>query len=55
MVLDYLKFVVECDDTVRKEQADELTAPTKRLARDMSAGVWTRDDFYNERLGRLRE
>ena len=54
MVRDYLTSVAESDAVVRKEQADALMASTERLARDMGPRGWTRDDLYDERLGRLR-
>lgn len=52
MVREYLMSVAESDAAVRKEQADALIASTERLARDMGPRAWTRDDLYDERLGR---
>ena len=52
MVREYLMSVAESDAAVRKEQADALMASTERLARDMGPRRWTRDDLYDERLGR---
>lgn len=52
MVREYLMSVADSDAAVRKEQADALLASTERLARDMGPRRWTRDDLYDERLGR---
>lgn len=52
MVREYLTSVADSDAAVRKEQADALMASTERLARDMGPRRWTRDDLYDERLGR---
>ena len=52
MVRDYLISVAESDVAVRREQADRLMASTERLARDMGARSWTRDDIYEERLAK---
>ena len=54
MVRDYLTSIADSDAVVRKRQADALMESTERLARDMGRRVWTRDDLYDERLGRLR-
>ena len=52
MVHEYLISVAESDTATRKEQADRLMASTERPARDMVPRGWTRDDAYEERIGR---
>ena len=52
MVSEYLTSLANSMAGDRKVQAAELMATFERLSRDMSSRGWTRDDLYEERLGR---
>ena len=52
MVVEYLTGVANDDAVERKAQAARLMETFERLSRDMGPRTWTRDDLYEERLGR---
>ena len=61
MVAEYLTFMAgrltfTVDDTAsaaeRKANAARLMETFERLSRDLGPRTWTRDDLYEERLGR---
>ena len=52
MVVEYLTGVANNDAVERKAQAARLMETFERLSRDMGPRTWTRDDLYEERLGR---
>ena len=52
MVRDYLTSLAKSDATTRKAHADKLMKTFKKLSRDMGPRTWTREDLYEERLGR---
>ena len=56
LVAEYLRGIAnieaEADATLRKAQAAQLMETFERLSRDMGPRTWTRDDLYEERLGR---
>ena len=52
MVAEYLTAMVDDTVAVRKANAAELMETFERLSRDMGPRTWTRDDLYEERLGR---
>ena len=54
MVAEYLTGIAnsEAGVTLRKVQAAQLMETFERLSRDMGPRTWTRDDLYEERLGR---
>ena len=52
MVNEYLASLAEGESDDRKAQAASLMATFERLSRDMGPRGWTRDDLYEERLGR---
>ena len=54
MVVEYLTGIVgnQADVTKRKAQADKFRETVTKLSRDMGPRTWTRDDRYEERLGR---
>ena len=52
MVRDYLTSIANSDVTTRKAHADKLMETFERLSRDMDPRTWTREDLYEERLGR---
>lgn len=52
MVTEYLASLAADDSADRKAQAAELMETFERLSRDMGPRGWTRDDLYEERLGK---
>ena len=52
MVREYLTSVAKSDATTRKAYADKLMETFEKLSRDMGPRTWTREDLYEERLGR---
>ncbi len=52
MVRDYLTSLAKNDEMTRKAHADKLMETFERLSRDMGPRTWTREDLYEERLGR---
>ena len=52
MVAEYLTTMVDDTAAERKENAARLMETFERLGRDMGPRTWTRDDLYEERLGR---
>lgn len=52
MVAEYLTTMVHDTAVERKANADRLMETFDRLSRDMGPRTWTRDDLYEERLGR---
>lgn len=52
MVRDYLTSLAKSDAAAREAHADRLMETFKRLSRDMPPRTWTREDLYEERLGR---
>ena len=52
MVRDYLTSLAKSDATTRKAHADKLMETFERLSRDMGPRTRTREDLYEERLGR---
>ena len=54
MVVEYLTGIVssEAGAALRKTQAAQLMETFERLSRDMGPRTWTREDLYEERLGR---
>ena len=52
MVNEYLESLAEDESADRKAQAASLMSTFERLSRDMGPRGWTRDDLYEERLGR---
>lgn len=52
MVRDYLTSLAKSDAATRKAHADQLMATFERVSRDMGPRTWTREDLYEERLGR---
>lgn len=52
MVRDYLTSLAKSDATTREAHADNLMKIFEKLSRDMAPRTWTREDLYEERLGR---
>ena len=54
MVVEYLTGIAgsHADATERKAQADKFRETVTKFSRDMGPRTWTRDDLYEERLGR---
>ena len=52
MVRDYLASVADIDAATRRARADRLMETLERSSRDIGPRTWTRDDLYEERLGR---
>ena len=52
MVRDYLTSIAKSDSATRKAHADKLMETFEKLSRDMGPRTWTREDLYEERLGR---
>ena len=56
MVAEYLTGIANSEAgvtvTLRKAKAAQLMETFERLSRDMGPRTWTRDDLYEERLGR---
>ena len=52
MVAEYLTAMVDDAVTERKANAAKLMETFERLSRDMGPRTWTREDLYEERLGR---
>jgi hypothetical protein len=52
LVSEYLTSLANDMTGDRKMQAAELMATFERLSRDMGSRGWTRDDLYEDRLGR---
>ncbi len=52
MVRDYLTSVANSDAATRKASADRLMETLERSSRDIGPRTWTREDLYEERLGR---
>ena len=52
MVAEYLTAMVSATAADRKANAAKLMETFERLSRDMGPRTWTRDDLYEERLGR---
>ena len=52
MVRDYLISVADSDTTRRKALADRLMETLEKSSRDIGRRTWTRDDLYEDRLGR---
>ena len=52
MVAEYLTAMVDDTVAVRKANAAKLMETLEKLSRDMGPRTWTRDDLYEERLGR---
>ena len=54
MVVEYLTGIAgsRADATERKAQADKFRETVTKYSRDMGPRTWTRDDLYEERLGR---
>ena len=52
MVAEYLTAMVSATAAERKANATRLMETFERLSRDMGPRTWTRDDLYEERLGR---
>ena len=52
MVSEYLTAVADDTAAVRKANAAKLMETFDQLSRDMGPRTWTRDDLYEERLGK---
>ena len=52
MVAEYLTAMVSATAAERKANAARLMETFERLSRDLGPRTWTRDDLYEERLGR---
>lgn len=52
LVTEYLTSLADDNAVDRKAQATRLMETFERLSRDMGPGGWTRDDLYEERLGK---
>ena len=52
MVAEYLTTMVDDTTAERKANAARLMETFERLSRDLGPRTWTRDDLYEERLGR---
>ena len=52
LVTEYLTSLAADDAADRKAQAAKLMETFERLSRDMGSRGWTRDDLYEERLGK---
>ena len=52
IVAEYLTGIANDDAAERKAQAGRLMETFDRLNRDIGPRTWTRDDLYEERLGK---
>ena len=52
LVTEYLTSLADDQAANRKAQAAKLMETFERLSRDMGPRDWTRDDLYEERLGK---
>ncbi len=52
MVRDYLTAVANNDTGVKQERVATLRESIRRHSRDLGPRTWTRDDLYEDRLGR---
>ena len=52
MVRDYLTAVANNDTGVKQERVAALRESIRRHSRDLGPRTWTRDDLYEDRLGR---
>ena len=52
MVSEYLTAMADDTAAVRKANAAKLMETFDQLSRDMGPRTWTRDDLYEERLGK---
>ncbi len=52
MVRAYLTSLAQNDATTREAHTDKLMETFERLSRDMSPRTWTRENLYEERLGK---
>ena len=52
LITEYLTSLAANDAADRKVQAARLMETFERLGRDMGPRGWTRDDLYEERLGK---
>ncbi len=52
MVRDYLTAVADNDTGVKQERVAALRESIRRHSRDLGPRTWTRDDLYEDRLGR---